>query len=56
MSAREELKSLYEKMVWEQEMLHKQIIEIENKFSGFKTAYAMIEQQLKIFKDLLKEF
>lgn len=56
MSAKEELKSLYDKMTWEQEMLRKQIIEIENQFAGFKTAYAMIEQQLKIYKDLLKEF
>lgn len=56
MSAREELKELYDNMTWEQEQLRKQLKELENKFTSWKQAYAIIEDQLKIFKQLLKDF
>lgn len=56
MSARAELKELYENMTWEQEQLKKQLNELENKFKGWKQAYLIVEDQLKIFKQLLKEF
>ncbi len=56
MSVREDLKALYEQMSWEQEQLRKQIVEIETKFDNLKQAYTMVENQLKIFKQLLKDF
>lgn len=56
MALRDELKQLYEDIQWKQEQLQKQLKEIENKFEHWKTAYTIVESDLKIFKKLLKEF
>lgn len=56
MALRNELKQLYDNIKWKQEQLQKQLKEIENKFENWKSAYTIVESDLKIFKKLLKEF
>lgn len=56
MSEKENIENLYEDIKWKTEQLSKQLKEIEAKFEYWKQAYIIVENDLKIFKRLLKEF
>lgn len=56
MSEKDELKIKYDDLVWKQEQLRKELNEIKNKFGYWQEAYIIVENDLKIFKNLLKNF
>lgn len=56
MSQKEELKEKFEELNWKVQKMKQQLTEIESKFEHWKEAYIIIENDLRIFKKLLKEF
>lgn len=56
MSQKEEIKAMYGELDWKMQKMKQQLTEIESKFEHWKEAYIIIENDLRIFKKLLKEF